>query len=214
MMTEARTGAAWTAGQGTLARTLRAAAAVALVGLMAACASTGTKALYDLSAVASVPAPANHKASSAQVLVPAPRALRALATDSIAVKSGAAAISYYPNVLWADQLPNVLQSRVVESFERSGRIHAVGFPGEGLLINYQIPIEIRDFELVSGAHSRGVVELSVKILNDANGRVVASRVFRAEVPTSSDTAPAAVKALNAALQQVLNELVPWVDQSI
>lgn len=213
-MTEARTEAGRGAGRGTGSRTARAFAALALAGLMAACASTGTKALYDLSAVADVPAPANHKASSAQVLVPAPRALRALATDSIAVKSGAAAIAYYPNVLWADQLPNVLQSRVVESFERSGRIHAVGFPGEGLLINYQIPIEIRDFELVSGAHARGVVELSVKILNDANGRVIASRVFRAEVPASSDTAPAAVKALNAALQQVLNELVPWVDQSI
>lgn len=197
-----------------------AAAAVAAV-MLAGCVSSPPKALYDLSASTAVPAAAGTpaarpaaKASRVQLLVPEPRALAALNTNSIAAKSSPSAISYYQNVLWADQLPRVVQARVVESLENSGRVHAVGVPGQGLLINYQVLIDIRAFQLDAYHGRRGVVEFSVQILDDANGRVVASQVFRGESRASSETADAAVAAMDAALGQVLAQMVPWIDSAV
>lgn len=168
-----------------------------------------TKAIYDLNAVATDPGPGRARAG-VQILVPEPRALQALNTDSIAVKPTAQTISYYAQVQWADRLPKVLQTRIVQSFEDTGRVHAVGFPGEGLLISYQLPIEIRNFQLESAGAPTAVVEIAAKILDDRNGRVVATRVFRAEARSSGDAVDGAVAAMDVALKQVLDELIGWV----
>lgn len=198
-----------------------AAVATAVAVMLAGCVSSPPKALYDLSASTAAPAAAGTptarpaaKASRVQLLVPEPRALAALNTNSIAAKSSPSAISYYQNVLWADQLPRVVQARVVESLENSGRVHAVGVPGQGLLINYQVLIDIRAFQFDAYRGRRGVVEFSVQILDDSNGRVVASQVFRGESRASSETADAAVAAMDAALGQVLAQMVPWIDGAV
>lgn len=207
-------GTSTTAGRGAgLIRTLaalnlRTLAALGLAVLVAACAAARPpSAFYDLSARAT---PGEGKARlSTQVLVPEPRAIRALDTDSIAVRPSPQTLSYYGNVQWADRLPKLVQVALVQSLEDSGRVRAVGLPGEGLLINYQIPIEIRAFELRTDGASRAFVEIAAKILNDSNGRVVASRVFTAEARAASDEVGPAVAALDQALKQVLDELVPW-----
>lgn len=182
--------------------------AVGLALVLAGCAGgRPPNALYDLSARAT---PGEGRARlSTQVLVPEPRAIRALDTDSIAVRPSPQTLSYYGGAQWADRLPKLVQVALVQSLEDSGRVRAVGLPGEGLLINYQIPIEIRAFELRTDGRSRAFVEVAVKILNDTNGQVVGSRVFTAEAPAASDTVGPAVAALDRALKQVLDEMVPW-----
>jgi cholesterol transport system auxiliary component len=170
--------------------------------------SAATTAIYDLTARASPPS--GRAGAGVQILVPEPRALQALNTGSIAVKPSAQTISYYGNVQWADRLPRVLQTHIVRSFEDTGRVHAVGFPGEGLLITYQLPIEIRNFQLESGGAPTAVIEIAAQILDDRNGRVVASRVFRAEARASGDGVDSAVAAMDVALKQVLDELIAWV----
>lgn len=187
-----------------------ALAAVLVALVVAACGGgSATTAIYDLTATASE-AGAGRARAGVQILVPEPRALQALNTSSIAVKPTAQTISYYGQVQWADRLPRVLQTRIVQSFEDTGRVHAVGFPGEGLLINYQLPIEIRNFQLESGGAPTAVIEIAAKILDDRNGRVVATRVFRAEARSSGDGVDSAVAAMDVALKQVLDELIRWV----
>lgn len=185
-------------------------AAMLLALVVAACGGgSATTAIYDLTATASE-AGVGRARAGVQILVPEPRALQALNTSSIAVKPTAQTISYYGKVQWSDRLPRVLQTRIVQSFEDTGRVHAVGFPGEGLLINYQLPIEIRNFQLESGGAPTAVIEIAAKILDDRNGRVVATRVFRAEARSSGDGVDSAVAAMDVALKQVLDELVRWV----
>jgi cholesterol transport system auxiliary component len=187
--------------------------ALALMFVALALAGCGggaaTMAIYDLTATATQAGTGRARAG-VQILVPEPRALQALNTSSIAVKPSAQTISYYGQVQWADRLPRVLQTRIVQSFEDTGRVHAVGFPGEGLLISYQLPIEIRNFQLESGGAPNAVIEIAAKILDDRNGRVVASRVFRAEARASGDGVDSAVAAMDVALKQVLDELITWV----
>ena len=47
----------------------------------------------------------------------------------------------------SDRLPRMVQLRLLQAFENTGRIGAVGVPGQGLAIDYQLVMEIRRFEI-------------------------------------------------------------------
>jgi cholesterol transport system auxiliary component len=162
---------------------------------------------FELNAPESIP---HGNATAAQILVPEPSALKALDSERIVVSSGPK-LSYYPDAQWQDRLPKVFQAKAIEAFERSKRARAVGRPGEGLSIDYQLITEIRSFEYRSNGDSGGSahVEIFVKILDDRNGRVVATRRFTGNATVGEDTAEAVVAGVNAALARVLTDLVRW-----
>ena len=145
--------------------------------------------------------------STAQILVPSPSALKILDSQRIAVTRGSL-VAYYPDAQYADTLPRVVQARIIEAFEKTKQARAVGRPGEGLSIDYQLLTDIRTFgyDATTGI---AVVEISARMMNDRNGRVVAFRVFRGEAPVAADSAPAVVAGLNSALDDVLRQLVGW-----
>lgn len=147
--------------------------------------------------------------SRAQILVPVPRAVAALNTDDIAVVSDRTRINYFGNAAWSDRVPKLFQAKMVEAFENTGRLRAVGLPGEGLLIDYQLATDIRAFQLDVNGERRAVIEFSAKIINDRNGRVVATKTFLSQAPAASDTVDDAVAAMNVALESALGDLLAW-----
>ncbi|MEM6762851.1 MAG: ABC-type transport auxiliary lipoprotein family protein [Pseudomonadota bacterium] len=179
-----------------------------MIGLLAACAGGGEKieAIYQLSAAAAPPAPAG---TSAQILVPEPSALGSLATNKIPVKPTELTLSYYPSVALEDTATKVLQRILLDTFQNTGRVRAVGLPGQSLLINYQVVTEVRAFQAETFAGDQARVEVSVKILNDSNGRVVTDRIFISVVPMSGDSAEAAAEGLNRASQDLASDVVAW-----
>ena len=191
----------------------------ALLPLMLALALTGCSLFrgpppetFDLSAPESIPS--LKTVTAAQIMIPEPRALKALDSERIVVTNGAK-ISYYPDAQWPDRLPKVFQAKAIQAFEQSKRARAVGRPGEGLAIDYQLLIDIRAFEYVSdgdGGFAR--VEVSAKILNDRNGRVVSTRILTGEAPVERDSAASVVAGVDAALNDVLIELVSWTVKRI
>ncbi|MEW5420853.1 ABC-type transport auxiliary lipoprotein family protein [Amorphus sp. 3PC139-8] len=198
-------------------RLLRACAAAVLAAGVSACAALGgggssVEAIYTLAPPAEITG-LNGRVGS-QLLVATPLALDALNTNLIAVRPTPATLSYYPNVQWPDRLPNVFQSVLAAALENSGRVKAVGLPGQSLLINYQIVTEIRAFQAETAGSDRALVTISAKILDDRNGRVVASRVFTATQPMRGDTVQAAVDGLDLANQTVVEEMVRWIVSTI
>ena len=101
-----------------------------------------------------------------------------------------------------------MQLRLLQAFQNTGRIGAVGVPGQGLAIDYQIVTEIRRFE-ISLETGSAVVEISAKALNDRNGQVRASQIFTANVPLAGAGSANYVVALNAAFGQVSDGIVAW-----
>lgn len=192
----------------TLARTFVIAV---LAGGTAGCAvlSGGSppRQIYTLSAPSAFPASIG--SSRSQILVPNPRAVSALDTDNIAVVSDGTRITYFGTAAWSDRVPKLFQAKVVEAFENTGRVRAVGLPGEGLLIDYQLATDIRAFQLDINGARVARIEFSAKIINDRNGRAVASKTFVAQAPASSNTVDAAVAAMNTALDDALGELLAW-----
>jgi cholesterol transport system auxiliary component len=91
-------------------------------------------------------------------------------------------IQYLSKAQWSDKLPRMVQAKLVEAYENSGKLGGVGIPGQGLAIDYQVVTDIRAFEIDTGNGSQAVVEISAKILNDRNGSVRAQKVFTQAVP--------------------------------
>ncbi|MDR7147346.1 ABC-type transport auxiliary lipoprotein family protein [Rhizobium sp. BE258] len=190
----------------------RAALTLPLVALTLAGCGTGAKNdTYDLSAAAG--SGAGPAAKRSQILVPEPTALAALNSEQIVVRVSPSEIQYLARSQWSDKLPRMVQSKLVEAYENSGKFGGVGKPGQGLAIDYQVVTDIRAFEIDSSKGSQAVVEISAKILNDRNGTVRAQKVFRAAAPAGG-AAEGMIKSLDRSFSAVTTEIVDWTLQSI
>ncbi|MGG7518472.1 ABC-type transport auxiliary lipoprotein family protein [Allorhizobium undicola] len=179
---------------------------------LAACGSTPND-TYDL-AVATAPLQAKATAPKRQILVQDPTALKVLDSEMIVVRVSGTEMQYLSKSQWADKLPRMVQSKLVEAFENSGKLGGVGKPGQGLAIDYQLISDIRSFEIEAGNGRHAVVEISVKLLNDRNGTVMAQRVFSASVPARSGENQAMVDALSQAFSKVSSDIVAWTLSAI
>jgi cholesterol transport system auxiliary component len=168
--------------------------------------------IYDLTAPKSLATV--RAATSAQILVPEPSAVKAVDSDRIMVREAGNEISYLGDAQWSDRLPRLVQLRLVEALENSGRVKAVGRPGQGLLIDYQLVTDIRAFELSVGGGRRVVVEIGVKLMNDRTGKVIATETFRAEAPAGGDAPALVVRALDQAFGTAVADLANWAFKRI
>jgi cholesterol transport system auxiliary component len=149
-----------------------------------------------------------------QILVTEPAALKALDSEQVVIRLSGSELQYLGKSRWSDRLPKMVQSKLVEAFENTGRLGGVGRPGEGLAIDYQVVSEIRAFEIETDGADRAHVEISVKLLNDRNGTVKAQKVFSAVVPVRSPGNAAFVAALDAAFSSVTADIVGWTLKSL
>lgn len=167
---------------------------------------------YDLtSAAAQTDGP---RRSRTQILIAEPTALKVLDGENVVIRPSAGTVEFLKGAQWADRLPRIVQSRLAETMQASGRYRGVGKPGEGLAIDYQIVTEIRAFEIRVDGSSRADIRLYVKVLNDRNGVVRAARTFQAQAPVGGAGNDAYVGALDRAFGQVSGEISSWVASTI
>lgn len=179
------------------------AGALLLTGCAALLPQT-PRAIFDLTAPVDVPGSGR---VGGQILIAPPSAVRALNSDLIAARPTNAEYAYLPGAQWSDSLPKLLQARLLETFQNSGRVAAVGLPGQGLLIDYQVILDIRAFEVVG---DRAVVEFAVKLMNDRNGRIVRTTIIGADAAIIGTGAEPSVRGLDAAMDRAFAEIVNWV----
>ncbi|WP_455271471.1 ABC-type transport auxiliary lipoprotein family protein [Rhizobium herbae] len=196
---------------GRKAGLIRACSAFLVIAALSACASKASNDTYSLSASPIIEGPSS---TSKQILVPEPTALKALDSDQVVIRLSGSEIQYLAKSQWSDRLPKMVQAKLVQAFENTGKIGGVGKPGEGLAIDYQVITEIRSFEISTEGADSAVVEIFAKILNDRNGTVGAQKAFRASVPVRGSGAPAFVEALDGAFAQVAGEIVRWTLKAI
>lgn len=182
-----------------------------LAATLAGCGTAAKNDTYDLSAPASGAGPS---AKGRQILVQQPTALQALNSEQIVIKVSSSEIQYLAKAQWSDKLPRMVQAKLVEAYENSGKVGGVGVPGQGLAIDYQVITDIRAFEIRTGGGSQAVVEISAKIVNDRNGSVRGQKVFSQTVPTGGGSNEAFIKALDRAFASVTTEIVDWTLTSI
>ena len=167
--------------------------------------------IYELSAVKDFPPLA--KAPDWQLAVPEPTALMAVNTDKMQTQPAQGESVAIANAQWADNLPVMLQEKVVQSFENAGYAQAVSRPRDGLAAGFQLLIDIRRFTISTFGEPAAEIEFVAKLMSQ-DGKILAARTFTATVPAGSAEAPAAAGALNQAFAKVVTELVPWTAAAV
>lgn len=199
------------AEKATTAFAATAMKAVVLMPLLAlglsACGSKATNDTFDITAAAEVKS--NIPARSRQLLIADPSALKALDSEQVLVRVSPSEIRYLSKSQWSDKLTRMVQAKLVETFENTGKLDGVGKPGQGLAIDYQLITDVRAFEIDTVGSDRGVVEISVKLLDDRNGSVKAQQVFRASETATGTSNEAYIRAMDSAFGRVSAEIVAW-----
>jgi len=183
-----------------------------LLGLLAlnACAGSAPPRTFDLIAPQEV---ASSGKGRALLVVAEPSALQALDTMRILVTTRGNGLAYLPDAQWADRLPKLFQARLIQSFENGRRLQAIGRPGDGLVPAAQLNTDIRRFGY-DEASGEAVIEMSVKIINDRTGRILAATLLTSRVPVAGNDAESVSAALDAASQSLLRDIVAWVSTRI
>lgn len=181
-------------------------ACVAAAAFLAACSSSSSVTNYDLTAPRQVRAGSS---AVGQIAVAEPSAVQPLEADRIVVKDASGAVSSVPGGQWADRLPRLVQSRLIQTFENSSGLKAVSRPGGGMTPDFQLASDLRAFQ-IDAATGQAVVEMSVKLVNDKSGRIATTRIFTARVPVGAIDAANASQALDRALSIVLLDIVRYV----
>ena len=166
---------------------------------------------YDLIAVKDFP-PLD-EAPGWQLVVPEPTALMAVNTDKMQTQPAQSESVAIPNAQWADNLPVMLQEKVVQSFENAGYAQAVSRPRDGLAAGFQLLIDIRRFAISTSSEPTAEIEFVAKIMGQ-DGKILAAKTFTVTAPADSAEAPAAAVALNQAFAKAVAELVRWTADAV
>lgn len=182
-----------------------------LAALLTGCGTKANNDTFDLSLTSATEGPS---VKSRQILVPEPTAVKMLDSEQVVVRVSPSEVQYLANSRWGDRLPRLVQSKLVEAFENSGRVGGVGKPGQGLAIDYQVVTDIRAFEVMTTGSRIANVEISAKILNDRNGSVRAQSVFKGTSAVRGSENSDFVEALDRAYAKVGGEIVDWALKSM
>lgn len=194
-------------------RRLAVATVLALSATMlSGCFGSGAdKDTFGLSAAPEINGPS---AKNRQILVPEPTAVKALDSEQVVIRLSGVEIQYLSKARWGDRLPKLVQAKLIEAFENTGRLGGVGVPGQGLAIDFQVVSDIRAFQVETNGGQHADVEISVKLLNDRNGTVRSQKVFTATSPVEGGSNRDYIAALDRAFAQVSSEIVAWTLKAI
>jgi cholesterol transport system auxiliary component len=183
---------------------------LALAGalLLAACGGPARE-TFDLTSAAVHPVEARKLRGA--LAIGEPFASLDLDSQRIVVRTGPDALAYLSGAQWPDRLPKLVQSRLVQTFQTAHLWQSVGAAGT-VPADDSLDLDIRTFELDVKA-LRANIEIAVKIVESRTGRVVATRVFKAQAPAAGTSGPKATAALDAALSKVMAEIVAFTSSA-
>jgi cholesterol transport system auxiliary component len=156
--------------------------------------------------------PANLPHHSLQLLVDVPLAPAGLDTSRIALTRSAVSIDYFADSEWTERAPLLVQTALLDSFENSKAISAIGRESIGLRADFILRTELRHFEAVydspNGPPEIWVV-ISVRLVNPAGRDIVAQTSFERRERASANDMQSIVSAFDEALGGVMKAIVVW-----
>ncbi len=150
-----------------------------------------------------------------QIVVEEPTATAAVSTDQIAVQPTALRVQYLPRVRWVDRAPLIVQSLLIESFENTNRVPAVGSSAIGLRADYYIATDIREFQAIvppdagPDAQLQVDVRLNIKLIDAEEDRIIGSRSFSERAVAETDDPAVVAAAFDEALGDAMRDSIEW-----
>lgn len=144
-----------------------------------------------------------------QLSVSTPDTHQLLDSTRIAVRPAPDRLQTYKGARWADSAPELLQTALVQAFEDSGRIAAVGRFG-GARGDAGLFTELRAFETVyTDGRPEVVIEMQARLVALRGHGGVAAKRFRVVVPSQGEQIEPVVAAFGQAMSQLSQEVVGW-----
>ena len=118
------------------------------------------------------------------------------------------------NARWGDNLPILVQAKVIQSFENAGYAKSVSRTRDGVAGDYQLLIDIRSFQIATASEpAKAEVDFMVKIL-DKEGKIVNASSFQGSAPVTGTGAQAYVSAVDEVFAKLMTDLVAWVTAAL
>ena len=149
------------------------------------------------------------------LVVSRPDADQTLDTNRISISRTPTTMDYYAAAVWSDRLTSVVQDLVVQAFETSGRIASVDSDSQGAHADYELDLQLRNFEARYDAPDGppvAVVRIHAKLVTKLKQIILGDFETSHEVAASQNTIDAAVLAFDAAFSAALVDLVDWTLQ--
>lgn len=147
-----------------------------------------------------------------QLVIEEPLAAGGLDSNRIALKPTPTELKYFARSRWTERAPKMVQTLIVESFENTGQIVAVGRQVIGLRSDFSLKAELREFqaEYYDGGSVPVVrVRINAKLIRQPRQAIVASQSFEAELRSTGSGIEPIVTAFDEALGKVIKDLVVW-----
>ncbi len=124
-------------------------------------------------------------------------------------------LQVYKGAAWVQPAPDIVHDTLVRAFTDSGRVAGVARRGDGVSARYQLLLDLRRFESDYGnANGGGAtpnvrIELGARLVQNADNRVVASRVFDIATPADGTDVVQINRAFQRGLGEATTQLIDW-----
>ncbi|AUY34736.1 ABC-type transport auxiliary lipoprotein family protein [Pseudomonas sp. PONIH3] len=140
-----------------------------------------------------------------------PLASEALAGPRIAVIPQGDVISSYKGARWSDPTPMLVRNRLLDGFQRDGRVQRLSADDSNLQADYELGGELQAFqsEYRSGGAVEVVIRYDARLVQGRSQRILASKRFEVRQPLGSQQVPAVVAGFGTASDQLARQVIVW-----
>ena len=140
-----------------------------------------------------------------------PQTSEFLDSPRIAVVPDGNLISSYANSRWSDPAPVLLRNRLLDGFQRDGRVTLLSTDETNLQADYELGGQLQAFQSeYRGTAVDVVIRLDARLVRGSDQRIIASRRFEVRQPLTDTKVPAVVEGFGQAGDQLNKQVVDWV----
>lgn len=140
-----------------------------------------------------------------------PLASETLAGPRIAVIPQGDMISSYKGARWSDPVPLLVRNRLLDGFQRDGRVQRLSADDSNLQADYELVGELQAFqsEYRAGGAVEVVIRYDARLVQGRSQRILASHRFEVRQPLADEQVAAVVAGFGTASDQLVAQLVDW-----
>lgn len=185
--------------------------ALAALALVSACSILPEADPSDVYRLAASPTATQGTAVAWSLRVTKPQTSEFLDSPRIAVVPKGDLISSYANARWSDPSPVLLRNRLLDGFQRDGRVTLLSTDDTNLQADYELGGQLQAFQSeYHGSAVEVVIRLDARLVRASDQRIVASRRFEVRQPVTDTKVPAVVAGFALAGDQLNRQVVDWV----
>ncbi|ROL82424.1 ABC transporter [Pseudomonas protegens] len=154
--------------------------------------------------------PVTGKALSWSLQLLKPQAGDALNSARIAVIPQGNLISSYKASRWSDPAPILLRNRLLDGFQRDGRVQLLSTDDSNLQSDLALGGDLQAFQTeYQGSDAQVVIRLDARLIRGYDQKILASRRFEVRQPLSEPQVPAVVTGFGQASDALTRQVVDW-----